>query len=84
MPELSFFALQHYSDIFHSKKTVQPSPTSPITSSASLSATPKDEIYIDDESIEGSGGRGGFTNNGCCCREISSYSRSCRPCFRGD
>lgn len=23
-------------------------------------------------------------NNGCCCREISSYSRSCRPCFRGD
>uniref|UniRef100_W8AQH1 Syndecan n=2 Tax=Ceratitis capitata TaxID=7213 RepID=W8AQH1_CERCA len=42
------------------QKIVQPSPTSPITSSASLSATPKDEIYIDDESIEGSGGRGGL------------------------
>lgn len=45
----------------HLQKTVQPSPTSPITSSASLSATPKDEIYIDDESIEGSGGRGGVS-----------------------
>ncbi|XP_039954537.1 syndecan isoform X5 [Bactrocera tryoni] len=43
------------------QKTVKPSPTSPLSSSsASLSATPKDEIYIDDESIEGSGGRGGL------------------------
>lgn len=43
------------------QKTAKPSPTSPLSSSsASLSATPKDEIYIDDESIEGSGGRGGL------------------------
>lgn len=43
------------------QKTVKPSPISPsLSSSASLSATPKDEIYIDDESIEGSGGRGGL------------------------
>uniref|UniRef100_A0A0A1XG81 Syndecan n=1 Tax=Zeugodacus cucurbitae TaxID=28588 RepID=A0A0A1XG81_ZEUCU len=44
------------------QKTVKPSPTSPLSpsSSASLSATSKDDIYIDDESIEGSGGRGGL------------------------
>ncbi|XP_036234107.2 syndecan [Bactrocera oleae] len=42
------------------QKTVKPSPILPLSSSASLSATPKDEIYIDDESIEGSGGRGGL------------------------
>ncbi|XP_054088865.1 syndecan isoform X2 [Zeugodacus cucurbitae] len=43
-------------------QTVKPSPTSPLSlsSSASLSATSKDDIYIDDESIEGSGGRGGL------------------------
>lgn len=43
------------------QKTVKPSPILPLSSSASLSATPKDEIYIDDESIEGSGGRGGVS-----------------------
>ncbi|XP_067631930.1 syndecan-like [Eurosta solidaginis] len=43
------------------KKTVKPSPTSALSSSsASISVTPKDEIYIDDESIEGSGGRSGL------------------------
>lgn len=44
-------------NVFYLQKSVKPSAAAP----SAAASRPHDEIYIDDDSIEGSGGRGGVS-----------------------